>query len=208
MANTINASTSSGLIQTADTSGIIQLQNNSTTKLAVSSSGVDIAQYNPSTSLISSATATGASGNYIDFTGIPSWAKRITVMFNGVSTNGTSLPMIQIGDSGGVETTGYAAGSSLLNPASINTSNYTTGFTIRTDALASTVMDGFITINLLNSSTNTWVAGGTIYTPTPSAYMAAVAGGKSLSATLDRVRITTVNGTDYFDAGTVNILYE
>ena len=208
MANTLNASTSSGLIQTADTSGIIQLQNNSTTKLAVSSSGVDIAQYNPSTSLISSATATGASGNYIDFTGIPSWAKRITVMFNGVSTNGTSLPMIQIGDSGGVETTGYAAGSSLLNPASINTSNYTTGFTIRTDALASTVMDGFITINLLNSSTNTWVAGGTIYTPTPSAYMAAVAGGKSLSATLDRVRITTVNGTDYFDAGTVNILYE
>lgn len=160
------------------------------------------------TSLNSGTEQASTSGTSIDFTSIPSWAKRITVMFSGVSTNGTSLPMIQIGDSGGVETTGYTAGSSLLQSASINTSNYTTGFTIRTDALATTIMDGFITINLFSSSTNTWVAGGTVYTPTAGAYMAAVAGAKSLSATLDRVRITTVNGTDTFDAGSINILYE
>jgi len=163
----------------------------------------------PSGSIITSMTAQAStSGTSIDFTSIPSWVKRITVMFSGVSTNGTSLPMVQLGDSGGVETTGYTAGSSLLGPTGIGTSNYTTGFTFRTDALAAIVMDGFITINLFNSSTNTWVAGGTIYGPTPSAYMTAVAGGKSLSAILDRVRITTVNGTDTFDAGSINILYE
>jgi len=204
MAVTLNASTSSGLVQSADTSGTVEIQSNGTTKLTVSSSGVNIGQMNGG--VITSGTAVAStSGTSIDFTGIPSWVKRITVMFQGVSTSGTSLPMIQLGDSGGVETTGYTAGSSLIG---FGTSNYTTGFTIRTDAVASTIMDGFITINLVSSSTNSWVAGGTIYAPTPTAYMSAVSGAKSLSATLDRVRITTVNNTDTFDAGTINILYE
>ena len=205
MAVTLNASTSSGLVSTADTSGTIELQSNGTTKATVSSSGLAIGQYNPSTSLVTSSTAVSASNTSVDFTSIPSWVKRITVMFSGVSTNGTSLPMIQLGDSGGIETTGYTAGSSLIG---FGSTNYTTGFTIRTDAVASAVMDGFITINLFSSSTNTWVAGGTIYAPTPTAYLSAVSGAKSLSATLDRVRITTVNGTDTFDAGSINILYE
>ena len=158
--------------------------------------------------IVSGTAVASTSGTSIDFTGIPSWVKRVTVMFSGVSTNGTSLPQIQLGDSGGVETTGYTAGSSVVAPSSIATTSYTTGFVIRTDALAAIVMDGFITVNLISSSTNTWAAGGTIYAPTPSAYLALVAGGKSLSATLDRVRITTVNGTDTFDAGSINILYE
>ena len=60
-------------------------------------------------SLITSGTAVAStSGTSIDFTGIPSWAKRITVMFNGVSTNGTSQQLIQIG-SGSVNATGYSS---------------------------------------------------------------------------------------------------
>jgi hypothetical protein len=202
MANTINASTSSGLIQTADTSGIIQLQNNSTTKLAVSSSGVDIAQYNPSTSLISSATATSASGNYIDFTGIPSWAKRITVMFNGVSTNGTSNYLVQLGDSGGIETSGYQSTAMDRTDETQSTS----GFIMSSGTADSILIDGAMTIVLFSSSTNAWVEGGTVSRRDGGIWD--FAGSKTLSATLDRVRITTVNGTDYFDAGTVNILYE
>ena len=155
-----------------------------------------------------SGTAVTASGTSVDFTGIPSWVKRITVMFSGVSTNGTSLPLIQLGDSGGVETTGYAAGSSIVAPSSIATASYTSGFVIRTDALAAVIMDGFITINLISSSTNTWVANGTVYAPTPSAYLALVAGRKALSDTLTQVRITTVGGANTFDAGTINIIYE
>jgi hypothetical protein len=207
MANTINASTSSGLIQTADTSGIIQLQNNSTTKLAVSSSGVDIAQYNPSTSLISSATATSASGNYIDFTGIPSWAKRITVMFAGVSSNGSSNFLVKLGTSGGVVSSGYLGSASVVS-SGVSTSAFTTGFGINQASMgAGYVGNGVMTICLVNPSTNTWAQSG-CFTQSDEARTSFTGGSIALSGTLDRVRITTVNGTDYFDAGTVNILYE
>jgi hypothetical protein len=152
------------------------------------------------------ATAQNATGTSVDFTGIPSWVKRITIMFNQVSTNGSSSPAIQIGDSGGVETSGYNATSSLVF-SSPQTAVYTTSFTIRVDAVSGWVIDGYVTLNLLSSSANTWAIGGVLAAPTPSAYMTLVAGTKSLSATLDRVRITTVGG-DTFDAGSVNILYE
>jgi hypothetical protein len=160
-------------------------------------------------SVLTSGTAVAStSGTSIDFTSIPSWVKRITIMFDVVSTNGTSLPAIQLGDSGGIETTGYNATSSLLGPTSMNTAVYTTSFTIKTDALATVTISGHVTLNLLSSSTNTWTAGGVLSTPTAGAYQVAFGGTKSLSATLDRVRITTVNGTDTFDAGSINILYE
>jgi hypothetical protein len=192
------------LVLSGDTSGSITVSapavSGSNTQTLVAATGT--------LAPLISGTAVTASSTSVDFTSIPSWVKRITVMFQGVSTSGTSLPQIQLGDSGGVETTGYAAGSSVVAPSSIATANYTSGFVIRTDALAAIIMDGFITINLISSSTNTWVAGGTVYAPTPSAYLALVAGRKALSDTLDRVRITTVNGTDTFDAGTINILYE
>ena len=90
MAVTLNASTSSGLVQTADTSGTIELQSNGTTKLTVASTGA----YGQ---LVSGTAVASTSGTSIDFTGIPSWVKRITVMFNGVSTSGTSFKQIQIG---------------------------------------------------------------------------------------------------------------
>jgi hypothetical protein len=157
---------------------------------------------------VAGTAVASTSGTSIDFTSIPSWVKRITVMFSGVSTNGTSLPMVQLGDSGGIEATGYTAGSSLFGVSGMNSANYTTGFAIKNDAVATTIMDGFVTLNLFNSSTNTWVAGGNLYAPTPTSYLAMLSGAKSLSATLDRVRITTVNGTDTFDAGSINILYE
>lgn len=153
-----------------------------------------------------SATAVAStSGTAIDFTSIPSWVKRITVMFDRVSTNGASLPAIQLGDSGGVETSGYNAVSSLFSGSP---SLYTTSFTLLTDALSAVAISGHVTLNLLSSSANTWAIGGVLATPTAAAYMTFVGGTKSLSATLDRVRITTVGGTDTFDAGSVNILYE
>ena len=158
---------------------------------------------------ITSGTAVAStSGTSIDFTGIPSWVKRITVMFDQVSTNGTSLPAIQLGDSGGIEATGYNTGSALFGATGIGTTIFTTSFTLRTDALATVVMSGHVILNLMSSSTNTWSIGGVLATPTAGTYMTAIGGTKSLSATLDRVRITTVNGTDAFDAGSINILYE
>jgi hypothetical protein len=155
-----------------------------------------------------SATAVAStSGTAIDFTGIPSWVKRVTVMFNGVSTNGASIPwLIQIGDSGGIENTGYLASTSRIS-ATPNGSSSTSGFPIRFDNVATNICHGSITITLLNLSTNSWIASG-VFANTNLSETSTVAGSKSLSATLDRVRVTTDGGTDTFDAGTINIMYE
>jgi hypothetical protein len=153
---------------------------------------------------IVSGTAVSASGTSVDFTGIPSWVKRITVMLNGVSTNGTSNWLVQLGDSGGIETTGYSARAITLTNNSSATS--TAGLISTVIVAAANATSGSIIISLLDSTTNTWVSQGNLLDPTN--YFHTASGVKALSATLDRVRITTVNGTDTFDAGTINILYE
>jgi hypothetical protein len=149
-------------------------------------------------SLVSGTAVASTSGTSIDFTGIPSWVKRITVMFNGVSTNGTSNPLIQLGDSGGVETTGYAV-SSLES----TTTHYTTGFGIKF-ASAAAALNGSLTLSKLDG--NVWIGTGAFNNT--GVAVAHLAGSKTLSDTLTQVRMTTVNGTDTFDAGTINILYE
>ena len=153
-------------------------------------------------------TGQNATGTSIDFTSIPSWVKRITVMFKGVSTSGASTPwLIQLGDSGGVEITGYLATSSRIVVAAVSTLASTAGFPITVDNTAANICHGSMTITLLDLSTNSWVASG-VFANSAGTEGATVAGSKSLSATLDRVRITTTNGTDTFDAGSINIMYE
>jgi hypothetical protein len=156
--------------------------------------------------IVSGTAVASTSGTSIDFTGIPSWVKRVTVMFNGVSTNGTSHILIQIGTSGGVQTTSYASNSSYTGPASGGTSS-TAGFVAFYDN-SSRTYSGQIVLSLLNSGTGLWVESGNFAMVDISGYVAICAGAKTLSGTLDRVRITTVNGTDTFDAGSINILYE
>jgi hypothetical protein len=138
----------------------------------------------------------------IDFTPIPSWVKRITVMLNGVSTNGTSAKLIQLGDSGGVETTGYDSQCVLVGASTANQSS-TSGFVIYGTS-ASEALLGHAVITLIDS--NSWVYSST--TKIGSSYVQVAGGSKTLSATLDRIRLTTVNGSDTFDAGSVNIMYE
>ena len=142
------------------------------------------------------------SGTFIDFTSIPAGVKRITVMFNTVSTNGISHHLIQIGDSGGIEATGYSSDG--WTPSGGITS-YTTGFGYPSD-LASNSITGAVTLTLENASTNTWCCAGLLRLAIGAAVE--MTGIKALSAVLDRVRITTVNGTDAFDAGEINISYE
>lgn len=144
------------------------------------------------------------SGTSIDFTGIPSWAKRITVGFVGVSVSGSSDPLIQLGDSGGIENTGYLGASS--DVAGAASFNYTAGFGVASRS-AGNVLHGAVVLSLEDSSQNTWVAHGVIALSNGADTMP-VAGSKSLSAALDRVRVTTAGGTDTFDAGEINILYE
>ena len=156
---------------------------------------------------ITSGTAVAStSGTSIDFTSIPSWVKRITVMLNGVSTNGSSRVLVRLGDSGGIETSGYVDNASTTVSSATGGEQPTNGFNLRTSDNSGIARHGVIVITLLNASTYTWMA--TSIMGSTSNEVAYEAGYKSLSDTLDRVRVTTANGTDTFDAGTINILYE
>jgi hypothetical protein len=156
--------------------------------------------------LVSGTAVASTSGTSIDFTSIPSWVKRITVMFDGVSTSGTSAISIQLGDAGGVENTGYVSTGQNVTTTGVTATAPTTVFALMQAAGAAVAYSGVAYLSLLNSSTNTWVMTSGLTGGGSSANSGY--GSKSLSATLDRVRITAANGTDTFDAGTINILYE
>jgi hypothetical protein len=192
-----------------DADGTVQVSGNpisgttGTFSGAVQASGVATNLY----PLVSGTAVASTSGTAIDFTGIPAWVKRITVMLNGVSTNGTSTVQCQIGTSGGVQTTAYVSNTATIPNSTPASTAVTTGFGLNANMNASVTMFGAFRLNLLNDATGIWACDG-VLARGDSAANYAFAGGKTLSGTLDRVRITTVNGTDTFDAGTINILYE
>lgn len=155
-------------------------------------------------SVLTSGTAQAStSGTAIDFTGIPSWVKRITVMFSGVSTNGTSNKLVQLGTSGGIVSSGYSSGSNYMSASTGNVSS-TAGMIIYNN-VASNNLDG--TLVLSNISGNGWVSSHAVFWGAGTTTSTG-GGSVTLGATLDRIRVTTVNGTDAFDAGSINILYE
>jgi hypothetical protein len=160
------------------------------------------------TGVINSGTVQNStSGTSINFTDIPAGTKRITVMFNGVSTTSTSPYQIQLG-AGSVDTASYITSCTSIQNALASSQSGTTGFFITTTANygAASTLNGSIVFSLLGS--NTWVGSGSFSREAGSNTMFFSAGSKTLSGTLDRIRITTVNGTDTFDAGSINILYE
>ena len=153
--------------------------------------------------IISGTTVASTSGTSIDFTGIPSWVKRITVMFNGVSLSGSANGLVQLG-SGSIETSGYLGGATLQYVGTVEAANATNGLILPL-ALSSRVIHGCIVINSMNN--NLWCSFGSF--GFSNAAGSGVSGGsKTLSGAIDRIRITTTNGTDTFDAGSINILYE
>jgi hypothetical protein len=157
--------------------------------------------------LTSGTAVASTSGTAIDFTGIPSWVKRITVMFNGVSTNGSSALQVQLGTSGGIQTTGYNAASAVGITGNIfSMTASTTGFVEATGGAALT-RRGSAVVSLLDASTGIWSMVYNIGT-TEAQRVLLIYGTKLLSGTLDQIRLTTVNGTDTFDAGSINIMYE
>lgn len=158
--------------------------------------------------LTSGTAQASTSGTSIDFTGIPSWVKRITVMFSGVSTNGSSSISIQLGTSGGIVSSGYLGSGCFVQPSNTTSSSTATAqFLASMNVASSTVFHGTSTLNLLNSATNLW-SFQSVGARSDNAANIFGAGSVTLSGVLDRIRITTANGTDTFDAGSINILYE
>jgi hypothetical protein len=153
---------------------------------------------------INLATTQAASGANIDFTGIPAGVRRITVLANGVSTTSTGTPVLQIGDSGGVETTSYAATNTLIvNAGATAIAAFTTGFPFGGQNAANTY-NGKIVLDLIDVATNTWSVSGIIGASSVTSFPS---GTKATSAMLDRVRLTVGSG-DTYDAGSFNVSWE
>jgi len=154
---------------------------------------------------ITSGTAVAStSGTSIDFINIPSTTKRITIMLNGVSTSGASSFLVQLGTSAGVTSSGYRGTTALVYGTISNLlESSTAGVPIFNNSAADT---HYGSMQIMLVSSNSWVFSGT--DNQKASYLSTSAGGVTLSATLDRIRITTVNGTGTFDAGSINILYE
>lgn len=142
------------------------------------------------------------SGTTITFGSIPAGTKRITINLVGVSFTGTADMLIQIGDAGGIETTGYISGSHSLYAATNTNNNSTTGFITKDDVGATAVRHGRIVLELEDAANFTWVCTHNFYARTDCRVWGA--GSKSLSAELTQLQLN--GGT--FDAGAVNITYE
>jgi hypothetical protein len=147
------------------------------------------------------------SGTAINFTDIQAGVRRVTVTFAGVSTSGTDSLLIQLGDSGGIESSGYLGASAIVtNGGATVAANSTAGLLI-SSASASNVIHGAATFDLSNKATFAWVGRGTFGLSNAASTILSGC-SKSLSAELTQLTITTTGGTDTFDNGTVNVIYE
>ncbi len=146
-----------------------------------------------------------ASQTAITYTTIPSTANRVTIGFTNFSSSGTSQWLIQLGTSAGITNTGYASVSTRISGAAASQFSSTAGVLLATQVAAASV-SGVIIFNHIGS--NVWVATGTAGDVTAAIVGLTTSGSKTLPGILDRLSITTVNGTDTFDAGAVNILWE
>jgi len=197
---TITAATNGSTAVTIDTSQNVLIGG------ASAQTGAVLAVTGGIQGTIKSGTAVSVSGTSVDFTSLPSWVKRITVMFSSVTTSGTSLPLIQLGTSGGITTSGYSSGSSkLVDATAVAVTSAGAGFQIFKNVGAQTIIGAF---KICNITGNTWVCEGVWGSTSSTVVVGATFGGIALASTLTSVRVTTTNGTDTFSAGTLNILYE
>jgi hypothetical protein len=215
-------------VSTATTSFTASIAGTTMTVTAVGSGTVTVGQLitgtgvTAGTTITALGTGTGGAGTYTvsasqttasttitvvgqDFYNIPSWAKRITVTLNGVSTVGTSNLWIQIG-SGSVTTSGYTGYYSRQAAASNGYVALASSFILYNAVTASTTLIGSLTLVLISGTT--WVGTGIMADSASINSMSNISGSLALGGALDRIRLTTANGTDTFDAGTINILYE
>jgi hypothetical protein len=156
-----------------------------------------------STGTVSGTVTAGSTA--VDFTSIPSWVKRVTIVLNGVSLSSTGNYLYQIGTGGTPTATGYVSSSGVIGGS--GTTFVTTATSGIVHLLGAAAVNFYSFVVFVNVSGNTWVATG--LGSANGGGGGTCAGNVTLSGTLDMVRITsTAAGTNVFDAGSVNILYE
>jgi hypothetical protein len=206
--DTIQNPSSATVNLTLDTSGNVAVGNNltvtgTTSLAAVNSSGLITGATGALYPVVQGTAQASTSGTSIDFTGIPSWAKRVSIILSGVSINPSGILLIQLG-SGSVTNTGYASGGW---QSSATYATATNGMLVGGGQLGASLQHGVYTLALVTG--NTWVGSGSVADSSGSAYNGVGGGTIALSGALDRIRVTTVTGTPTFDTGSIiNIQYE
>ena len=156
---------------------------------------------------LTSGLMANASGASFDFTGIPTWVKRITVMFYDISTNGTSPILIRLGDSSlGFLTTNYSSSGSNITTSATAITTSAAGFILQSAAAAATSYTGNVVIT--NMALGQWTSTGLLWHSTNTAHSTSAGGFSALNFVPTSLRITTVGGANTFDSGQVNIMYE
>ena len=182
----------------------LNLATNTTNQVSISSSGI-VTGTAGNLMLVSRTAQASTSGTSIDFTSIPSWVKRITVMFNGVSLSNTESLTVQLGTGGVPTTSGYTGSSTRLQATAVSTNAYSgSGFECVALGVAANLATGNLVIT--NITGNTWTCTG-ILAGTVTNLQDTTAGVIAMAGVVDLVRITST-GAATFDAGSINILYE
>lgn len=203
-----------GLLYDSDTTGNLQIKTGNSAVVAATFHGNAVTTFagsvyiggaatpvNPLT--MGTANTSVSGGTVIIHDGIPTWARRVTILFSGLSTNGSNPIIVQLG-SGTFKTTGYLGAAAVIE----GTTGYTVGFGIGNSNVSNADLHhGTVVLNLLDANTNTWVAGGTA-ARSDAVEVGFTGGAVALAGALDRIQFTTTVGTDTFDAGVTNIMWE
>ena len=153
--------------------------------------------------LVSGTALATTSGTSFDFTSIPSWVKRITITFSEVSTSGSTNIQLLLGTTGGFESTGYISQIGAIVGSAASTSGWTTGFVLA-NVTGTNAGSGHAVLTKVSG--NSWALSAILKCSTNQINF--IGGSKTVSGALDRIRLNCTTGTDAFDAGSVNILYE
>jgi hypothetical protein len=189
------------------TASSVSLPSNTSVSGTVTATGfVGPLTGNVTGSAITSGTSVTASGTSVDFTSVPTWAQKISLVLSGCSTSGSSVLVAQLGTSSGFIATGYLSYYGTFRTSASTSGSSSIGFGI---AGTSANDIRYLIMTIVKISGNQWVAShsGGLFNGSDN-FALSGGGNVTLSGTLDRIRLTTTNGTDTFDAGSVNIVYE
>ncbi len=150
------------------------------------------------------------SATSVEITGIPSGTKRITLALLSemkmTGASGADELWLRIGDSGGLETSGYEA--SVFSDSENNPQANAFPMDTPYNATQNFYYAFCVILSLVDSSSNIWSVVGNSYSLGNSKKAYSMTGYKALSAELDRIGLTTYQGNKSFTKGDINITYE
>ena len=145
------------------------------------------------------------SGTTADFTGIPSGVNEVTVILDDITSSSAQWYQLQLGDSVGIETSGYAYSYNTFSGSAIGgqQSSSNSYFQFLNAVAAGDSTSGIITLKHMGS--NRWIMSSNVGSHDGGYHTAIGTGTKTISAELTQIRLKT--GTGNFTGGSFNVIY-